>query len=96
MLEQLFQIGLNVPADRQVVGGRAAGLGDLCRAGARVSDSVVIVLSSESPTPTAVAKTLTHHVLRCHDDDTKLFAVCGSNVLEDGPTASYAGFFESY
>lgn len=96
MLAQVFPISEKMPRDRNLVGGKAAGLGDLCRAGAPVPDGVVVVLPSSSPTPTGDVMELIYRLLRSEPDDTSLFAVRSSTVLEDGTESSFAGMFQTF
>jgi pyruvate,water dikinase len=79
-------------ADTAAVGGKAAGIGELFAAGARVPDGVVL--------PASVAAMTTqqrHQLLAAAAGELGAgpFAVRSSGVLEDGEERSFAGMFET-
>lgn len=71
--------------DRGTVGGKAAGLAALARAGLPVPDSWLIPVGAE-PTPEALAELATY---------APRWAVRSSATVEDDETLSYAGMFRS-
>jgi phosphohistidine swiveling domain-containing protein len=74
--------------DRRVVGGKAAGLGMLIRAGFRVPDGFVI--------PPDVGETAVEPLLRSAlGDEVGRHAYRSSAPAEDGVTASFAGQYET-
>ena len=79
-------------ADAAEVGGKAAGLGELIAAGARVPDGVVL-------TAAAAELTVDERELLLRAAAAELgagpFAVRSSGIAEDGAEASYAGMYET-
>lgn len=97
MFAQMFPIGRSLPDDRRLIGGKAAGLGTLCRAGAAVPQGVVVVVPAASTAgTTAHTRQLIDHQLSAVGRAGERFAVRSSTVLEDGAEASYAGMFETF
>jgi rifampicin phosphotransferase len=88
-VRRLRDVGM---ADAPEVGGKAAGLGELIAAGARVPDGVVLTA--------AIAEMTVNErepLLRAATEDLGAgpFAVRSSGVSEDGAAASYAGMYET-
>jgi pyruvate,water dikinase len=79
-------------ADAGEVGGKAAGLGELLRAGAQVPDGVV--LTAEAADMTADERQSLLHAAAT-DLGGGPFAVRSSGVAEDGSEHSYAGMYET-
>jgi phosphoenolpyruvate synthase/pyruvate phosphate dikinase len=96
MLTQIFPITQRLPKDRNVVGGKAAGLGDLCRAGVAVPDGVVVVMPAMMPASAKEIMPMVYRLLQVTEDEASLFAVRSSTILEDGASFSYAGMFQTF
>jgi rifampicin phosphotransferase len=78
--------------DAPEVGGKAAGIGELVAAGARVPDGMVLTSSAENLTAEE-RRGLLAAVVR--DLGSGPFAVRSSGVSEDGTGRSFAGMFET-
>ncbi len=96
MLAQVFPIGRSLPSNRQLIGGKATGLGELIRAGANVPGGLVV---SIEPGATNFDTSQLRDLVEAHLALANLapdYAVRSSTVLEDSQEASYAGMFETY
>lgn len=83
--------GLRV-ADAAEVGGKAARLGDLIAAGARVPDGLVLTVAAGEMSAAERGSLLRAGVA---DLGTGAFAVRSSGVAEDGAERSFAGMYET-
>lgn len=95
MIENLFWLNSLVALDPRIVGGKAHGLAQLCKMGARVPDGLVIpgdVVLSE-----AIERELDEAVsiILAKCGPKTRFAVRSSSTVEDGVTASYAGMYKT-
>jgi rifampicin phosphotransferase len=79
-------------ADAAQVGGKAASLGELLAAGARVPGGVVLSAAAADITPDGRRSLLR---LAAGDMGSGPFAVRSSGIAEDGAEHSYAGIYES-
>jgi phosphohistidine swiveling domain-containing protein len=79
-------------ADAQLVGGKAANLGELLAAGVRVPDGVVLTADATDATADQRRSLLW---VGAGDLGNGPFAVRSSGIAEDGAEHSYAGLYES-
>ncbi|MEO7396337.1 MAG: PEP/pyruvate-binding domain-containing protein [Candidatus Limnocylindria bacterium] len=88
-VRRLSEVGIG---DVGEVGGKAAGLGELIAAGARVPDGVVLTAAAAAMTANEREPLLRAAV---EELGAGPFAVRSSGVAEDGVKASFAGMYES-